>query len=127
VRCHRKQGNFEVIASKSILAFRPEPEETPELSGRYFAFVQTYDEKPKRRLFELLQAHGLQPNEQVAFLSDGGEDVRGVQMYLHPEPEHLLVWFHVSESSRRFNPRPPRGGRHHLSASSAINLKTAVA
>jgi hypothetical protein len=38
----------------------------------------------------------LQPNQQVAFLSDGGEDVRGVQLYLHPEAEHLLDWFHVS-------------------------------
>ena len=58
--------------------------------------MQTYDQKPKRRLFELLQSHGLQPNQQVAFLSDGGEDVRGVQMYLHPEAEHLLDWFHVT-------------------------------
>ena len=55
-----------------------------------------YAEKPKRRLFDLLQSHGLQPNQQVAFLSDGGEDVRGVQMYLHPEAEHLLDWFHVT-------------------------------
>jgi hypothetical protein len=96
VRGQRKQGNFEVIAGKSILAFGREPEEKPELSGRCFAFVQTYDQKPKRRLFELLQSHGLQPNQQVAFLSDGGEDVRGVQLYLHPEAEHLLDWFHVT-------------------------------
>ena len=96
VRCRRKQGQFEVIAGKSILAFKREPEEKPELSGRCFAFVQTYDEKPKRRLFELLQSHGLQPNQQVAFLSDGGEDVRNVQLYLHPEAEHLLDRFHVT-------------------------------
>jgi hypothetical protein len=96
VRGHRKQGHFEVIAGKSILAFKREREEKPELSGRCFAFVQTYDEKPKRRLFELLQAHGLQPNQQVAFLSDGGEDVRSVQLYLHPDAEHLLDWFHVT-------------------------------
>ena len=44
----------------------------------------------------MLQSHGLQPNQQVAFLSDGGEDVRGVQMYLHPEAEHLLDWFHIT-------------------------------
>jgi hypothetical protein len=96
VRGHCKQGNFEVIAGKSILAFRREPDEKPELSDRCFAFVQTYDENPKRCLLELLQSHGLQPNQQVAFLSDGGEDVRGVQMYLHPEAEHLLDWFHVT-------------------------------
>lgn len=96
VRGLPKQGQFEVIAGKSILAFKREPGEKPELSGRCFAFVQTYDEKPKRRLFELLQSHGLQPNQQVAFLSDGGEDVRNVQLYLHPEAEHLLDWFHVT-------------------------------
>jgi hypothetical protein len=66
------------------------------LSGRCFAWVQTYDEKPKRRLFELLQSHGMQPNQQVAFLSDGGEDVRHVQLYLHPDAEHLLDWFHLT-------------------------------
>ena len=38
----------------------------------------------------------MQPNQQVAFLSDGGEDVRNVQLYLHPEAEHLLDWFHVT-------------------------------
>ena len=53
-----KQGQFEVIAGKSILVFKRESEEKPELSSRCFAFVQTYDENPKRRLFELLQAHG---------------------------------------------------------------------
>jgi hypothetical protein len=85
-----------VIAGKSILAFRRDPDDTQELSGRCFAWVQTYDEKPKRRLFELLQAQGMQPNQQVAFLSDGGDDVRNVQLYLHPEAEHLLDWFHIT-------------------------------
>ena len=35
-------------------------------------------------------------NQQVDFLSDGGEDVRHVQLYLNPEAEHLLDWFHVT-------------------------------
>jgi hypothetical protein len=68
-----------VIAGKSLLAFRREPEQKEELSGKCFAFVQTYDEKPKRRLFEVLRTQGLQMNQQVDFLSDGGEDVRHVQ------------------------------------------------
>ena len=38
----------------------------------------------------------MQPNQQLAFLSDGGEDVRNVQLYLHPEAEHLLDWFHLT-------------------------------
>ncbi len=61
--------------------------------------MQTYDEKPKHRLFELLQSHGLQPNQQVAFLSDGSEDVRSVQLHLHPDAERLLDWFHVTMRS----------------------------
>ena len=63
-----KKTHFEVIVGKSI------PEEG--MACR-FAFVQTYDEKPKRRLFEVLKSQGMQNNQQVVFLSDGGDDVRG--------------------------------------------------
>src|SRR6266481_3358349 len=96
VRGQRKQGQFEVIAGKSLLAFKRDQESKQQLSGRCFAWVQTYDEKPKRRLFELLQSQGMQPNQQVDFLSDGGEDVRNVQLYLNPQAEHLLDWFHLT-------------------------------
>ena len=96
VRGQRKQGCFEVIAGKSLLAFKRDQEGEPELSARCFAWVQTYDEKPKRRLFEVLQAQGMQPNQQVEFISDGGEDVRNVQLYLNPQAEHLLDWFHLT-------------------------------
>jgi hypothetical protein len=85
-----------VIAGKSILAFKRDQEGKQELSGRCFAWVQTYDEKPKRRLFELLKSQGMQPNQEVDFLSDGGEDVRNVQLYLNPQAEHLLDWFHLT-------------------------------
>ena len=70
--------------------------EEDELSNKCFAFVQTYDKKPKRRLFEMLRSQGLQMNQQVEFLSDGGEDVRNLQLYLHPEADHLLDWFHIT-------------------------------
>ena len=96
VRGRHKQGHFEVIAGKSILAFERDQEGKQQLSGRCFAWVQTYDEKPKRRLFELLKSQGMQPNQQVDFLSDGGEDVRNVQLYLNPQAEHLLDWFHLT-------------------------------
>ncbi len=85
-----------MIAGKSLLAFRREAEGKEELSGKCFAWVQTYDEKPKRRLFEVLQSQGMQMNQQIDFLSDGGEDVRNVQLYLNPEAEHLLDWFHLT-------------------------------
>jgi hypothetical protein len=89
-----EQGWFEVIAGKSILSFW-RGEEQPNPSIKCFAFVQTYDEKPKRRLFELLQSQGLQMHQQIEFLSDGGDTVRDVQLYLSPEADHLLDWFHI--------------------------------
>jgi hypothetical protein len=83
----RHEGWFEVIVGKSI------PAEGP---AKCFGFVQGYDQKPKRRLFELLKSQGMQMNQQVTFLSDGGETVRDLQLYLNPQAEHLLDWFHLS-------------------------------
>jgi hypothetical protein len=59
-------------------------------------FVHGYDQQPKRRLFELLTAQGLQMNQAITFLSDGGDTVRDLPLYLSPEAEHLLDWFHVA-------------------------------
>ena len=62
----RRDGWFEVIAGKAMPA-----------DGRSscFGYVQTYDTKPKRRLFEVLAAQGMQANQQVTFLTDGGDDI----------------------------------------------------
>ena len=35
-------------------------------------------------------------NQQIEFLSDGGDTVRDVQLYLSPEADHLLDWFHLT-------------------------------
>jgi len=64
----RTEGWFEVIVGKSL------PQEG---AAKCLAFVQKYDQKPKRRLFELLKSQGMQANQSVIFLSDGGETVRG--------------------------------------------------
>ena len=90
-----KQQHFEVIVGKSILAFRRDDEEEIP-SSKCFGFVQTLDEKPKRRLFEVLQSQGHQLNQQLTFLSDGGDTVRELQLCLGPEAAHLLDWFHVA-------------------------------
>ena len=83
----RRDGWFEVIAGKAMPADgRP----------RCFGYVQTYDTKPKRRLFEVLAAQGMQANQQVTFLTDGGEDIRDLPRYLNPQAEHLLDWFHIT-------------------------------
>ena len=44
----------------------------------------------------LQMLQGMQENQQVVFLSDGGEDVRNLQVYLNPQAEHLLDWFHIT-------------------------------
>jgi len=95
VHARHKRGCFEVIAGKSVLEFkRDEPE--AERSKKCFGFVQTFDEKPRRRLFELLKSQGMAMNQQVTFLSDGGDDVRQVQQYLNPAAEYWLDWFHIT-------------------------------
>jgi hypothetical protein len=90
-----KQRNFEVIVGKSTLAFtRDEEEELP--SSKRFGFVHTIDPKPKRRLYEVLHSQGFQLNQQITFLSDGGDTVRDLQLYMSPEAEHILDWFHIT-------------------------------
>ena len=83
----RTEGWFEVIVGKSL------PQEG---AGKCLAFVQKYDQKPKRRLYEVLQMQGVQANQSVIFLSDGGETVRNLPEFLIPESEHWLDWFHIT-------------------------------
>jgi hypothetical protein len=88
--CHprsRTEGCFEVIAGK-VLSEEGDP--------TCFAFVPSLDAKPKRRLFEVLKSRGLQMNQRVEFLTDGGDTVRELPLYLCPESEHWLDWFHVT-------------------------------
>ena len=84
----RKAGVFEVIVGKSIPDIQARP--------KRFGFVNDYDTKPKRRLFDVLTAQGMQMNQTVIFMSDGGESVRNVQEYLTPNAEYMLDWFHVA-------------------------------
>ena len=58
VRARHKRGCFEVIAGKSVLEFKRDDPEA-EKSKKCFGFVQTYDGKPRRRLFELLKSQGM--------------------------------------------------------------------
>ncbi len=83
----RTEGWFEVIVGKSIKA---------DGTAKCFGFVCGQDRKPRRRLFQVLQSQGMQMNQQITFLSDGGETVRELQYYLNPQSEHLLDWFHIT-------------------------------
>lgn len=82
-----RSQSFEIITGKSVAA---------DGSAKRFGLVNGYDQKPKRRLFELLKSQGMQMNQQVTFLSDGGDSVRELQLYLNPQAEHLLDWFHIT-------------------------------
>lgn len=90
-----KGGNwFEVIVGKSIGSTTGE--NCP--SGKCFGFVNNYttNSNSQRRVYETLKTQGLQPNQQVIFMSDGGDTVRQVQLYLNPQSESILDWFHLS-------------------------------
>jgi hypothetical protein len=101
----RKDGWFEVIAGKAI------PNQ-----GRptCFGYVQTYDAKPKRRLYEVLKSQGMQDNQQLVCLTDGGEDIRDLPCFLNPQAEHYLDWFHITmritvmtNMAKSLRPPPP--------------------
>ncbi|MBV8539336.1 MAG: hypothetical protein JO364_17420 [Pseudonocardiales bacterium] len=40
------------------------------------------DKKPEHGLFEILSSQGMQTDQQVTFLTDGGEDIRDLPLYL---------------------------------------------
>ena len=82
-----RTSNFELIVGRSM----PEDREP-----RYLGLVHGYDQKPKRRLFEVLRSQGLQANQDVTFLTDGGEQVRALTELITPEAEHVLDWFHIT-------------------------------
>jgi hypothetical protein len=82
-----KQDHFEVVVGKSI------PEDRDD---RYFGLVQSHDTKPRRRLFELLRDQGLQMNQEITFLTDGGDSVRELAELMSPCAEHILDWFHIA-------------------------------
>ncbi len=82
-----KKRHFEVIVGECV---------PRDGAANCFGFVQSYDTKPKRRLFSVLESLGMQMNQQTTFLSDGGDTVRDLQLYLNPELEHLSDWFHVT-------------------------------
>jgi len=83
----RKDGSFEVIVGKST---------TGDGATTRFGLVSGYDTKPRRRLFEVLQAQGLRMNQAVTFLTDGGDTVRDLTEGHSPLTSHILDWFHIT-------------------------------
>ena len=90
-----KKHKFEVIVGKSIRSFA-EDEEDKTPSSKRFGFVQTLDEKSKRRLYEVLHAQDLQMNQKITFLSDGDDSLRQLQLEMSPNAIHILDWWHIT-------------------------------
>ncbi len=109
-----KKANFELIVGRSM----PDDREP-----RYVGLVHGYDQKPKRRLFELLKAQGLQANQDVTFLTDGGEEVRSLTERVTPEAEHVLDWFHIAMRLTVLE-QYARGIAHHDADEGARLLRT---
>src|SRR5271167_868040 len=82
-----RKSNFEVIVGRSV----PEDRE-----ARYVGLAHGYDSKPKRRLFDVLKSQGLQANQDVTFLTDGGEEIRALTELVTPGSEHVLDRFHIT-------------------------------
>jgi len=82
-----RKSNFEVIVGRSM------PEDG---SSRYVGFVHGFDRKPKRRLVDMLESQGMQANQDITFLTDGGEEVRALTERISPCSEHVLDWFHIT-------------------------------
>jgi hypothetical protein len=90
-----KKHHFEVIVGKSTRSFREDDADKAPSSKR-FGFVQTLETKPKRRLYEVLHSQGLQMNQDIAFLADGNDTLRALQLEMSPQATHILDWFHVT-------------------------------
>jgi len=80
-------GHFEVMVGRSL------PE---DCDSRYFGFVAAVDKKPRRRLHDLLAEQGLQMNQAITFLTDGGDTVRTMATEVAPLADHVLDWFHIT-------------------------------
>ncbi len=83
----KQKGNFEVMVGKSTKA---------DGTSKRFGFSYCYDDKPKRRIFEVLKSQGMQMNQQVTFISDGDEKIRELAFCLNPNSEQILDWFHIT-------------------------------
>ncbi len=84
--CDRKR-NFEIIVGRSM------PEDR---DPRYLGFVHGHDRKPQRRVLDHLKKQGVQPNQDITFITDGGDEVRSLAQTISPCSEHVLDWFHIT-------------------------------
>jgi hypothetical protein len=82
-----RRKNFELIVGRSM------PDEG---EARYIGFVHGYDRKPQRRIIDHLRHQGFQADQDLTFITDGGDEVRALAERISPCSEHVLDWFHIT-------------------------------
>lgn len=82
-----RKRNFELIVGRSM------PEEG---EARYIGCVHGYDRKPQRRIIDHLRRQGFQADQDLIFITDGGDEVRALAERISPCSEHVLDWFHIT-------------------------------
>ncbi len=70
-----KQRHFEIRVGRHLLAFAPDDDHSGP-SSKCFGFMQSYNTRPTRRLFEALAAQRMQMDQQMTFRCDDGDTVR---------------------------------------------------
>ena len=101
VRAAHKQGNFEVIAGRSVVAFRREEGDSVP-SPKCFGFVQTYDQKPRQRVWEVMKSQGMQENQQVVFhvrRRRGRAEGAGISASQRRAPHRLVSYHHADHGA----------------------------
>lgn len=104
--------------------------------GKYFSEAKTgkrlgvcsdAEDNPKRRVTTLLNCQGMQANQQITFLSDGGDTVRKSQYMMYPEAEHILEWLHVTMRLTVLNQFAKRLKQSDLEESTTITKTLMIA
>lgn len=81
-----QEGWLEVIVGKSL---------RDEGAGQCFAYVHHLEPNPAQRMQHFVNDAGLQPDDPITFLSDGGDTVRQAQIGFGPRGENVFDWFHI--------------------------------
>ena len=82
----RQEGWLEVMVGKS---------QHEDKAGHCFAYVHCLEVDPPGRMMQFLNREGIQPDQPVTFLSDGGDTVRKPQFGYRMFGEWVLDWFHI--------------------------------
>jgi hypothetical protein len=91
----RGLGWFEVIAGKGVVSFHRDDQARIRLGAASLSSRRSMkDHVPASSTCFLRQ--GMQPQQQVIFLSDGADTLQRLQKNIAPEAEHVLDWFHLS-------------------------------